>query len=177
MLPNLEALRYPIGKFEMPEHMTPEQLDHWIVDIDHFPSALKHALEGLSEHHLDIPYRPGGWTIRQIVHHLADSHMNAFIRTRLALTEDNPTIKAYDQDAWAELVDSKNSPVEWSAFILEGLHRRWASVLRRVEDWGASFVHPEYKRTYRLDQMLALYRWHGQHHLAQITGFREQMGW
>lgn len=173
----LEHLRYPVGKFAMPEHFTPEQLDHWIADIDHFPMNLKHALEDLSEQNLDLPYRDGGWCIRQIVHHVADSHMNAFIRTRLALTENNPTIKAYNQDAWGNLVDSRSAPVEWSLLIIEGVHRRWASVLRRVEDWGAGFVHPEQQRTYRLDQMLALYHWHSRHHLAQITEIRQHAGW
>lgn len=174
---NLELLRYPIGHFEMPKRITPEQLDHWIVDIDHYPALLRQAVENLDNNQLDTPYRPEGWTVRQLVHHIADSHMNAFIRTRLALTEEFPTIKAYDQDAWCKLVDNENAPVEWSLLIVEGVHKRWASVLRRVEDWSAGFYHPEYKRRYRLDQMVANYQWHGEHHLAQILGLRERMGW
>ncbi|MBK8877111.1 MAG: putative metal-dependent hydrolase [Haliscomenobacter sp.] len=177
MSPNLEVLRYPVGKFIMPTEFSPEQLDHWIADIDHFASAVRHGVEGLSDHQIDIPYREGGWSIRQLVHHLADSHMNAFMRTRWVLTEDMPTIKPYDQDAWSNLVDNKTAPMEWSLLILEGVHKRWASLLRRVEDWSLFYIHPEYHHRYRLDQMLALYHWHGNHHLGQITGLREHMGW
>ena len=173
----LDHLRYPVGKFVMPEQFTPEQIDHWIADIDHFPMNLKRALEGLSEQHLDVPYRDGGWSIRQIVHHLADSHMNAFLRIRMALTEDNPTVKTYNQDAWGDLVDSRTAPVEWSLLIIEGVHRRWASVLRRVEDWNAAFFHPDLKRSFRIDQALALYQWHSRHHLAQISEIRQHAGW
>ncbi|MBK8656291.1 MAG: DinB family protein [Haliscomenobacter sp.] len=120
MSPNLEVLRYPVGKFIMPTEFSPEQLDHWIADIDHFASAVRHGVEGLSDHQIDIPYREGGWSIRQLVHHLADSHMQAFLRTRWVLTEDMPTIKPYDQDAWSNLVDNKTAPMEWSLLILEG---------------------------------------------------------
>lgn len=172
---NLENLRYPVGKYSPSESITPQQLDQWIADIDHFPTSVEKAVEGLSERQLDMPYREGGWCIRQIVHHLADSHFQAFIRTRLALTEDHPVIKPYNQAAWADLEDARTAPVEWSLDILRGTHKRWASVLRRVEDWERCFVHPEHNRTFSLDQMLALYHWHGRHHLAQIIGIREAL--
>lgn len=171
----LEHLRYPIGKFSPPEQITPEQLERWMADIDHFPVSVQKAVEGLNEQQLDMPYRTGGWSIRQIVHHLADSHAQAFIRTRLALTEDRPVIKPYIQDAWADLEDSRTAPVEWSLEILNGTHRRWAAVLRRVEDWSRCFIHPEHNREFTLDLTLALYHWHGRHHLAQITGIREAL--
>lgn len=173
---NLESLRYPVGKFSPPDHISPEQLDHWIADIDHFPSALRSAVEGIGERELDIPYRDGGWCIRQIVHHIADSHVQAFIRTRLALTEERPVIKPYIQDAWGQLEDARSAPVEWSLDIIHGTHKRWASVLRRVEDWKRCFIHPEQQRTFTLDQMLALYYWHSRHHLAQVEGIRAALG-
>jgi DinB superfamily len=146
--------------------------------IEAAPSRFRDALRGLNDERLDTPYRPGGWTVRQVVHHVADSHMNSFIRCRLALTEEEPTIKPYDEKAWAELADTYQ-PVEPSLRLLEGLHQRWAALYRSISDrdFGRKFRHPEMGKSVRLDTCLAGYAWHCRHHTAHITALRERMGW
>jgi uncharacterized damage-inducible protein DinB len=171
-------LRYPIGKFQRPEGLTDDQRRAAIQAIEEAPAKIRAAVAGLNDPQLDTPYRPGGWTIRQTVHHLADSHMNAFTRFKLALTEDVPTIKPYLEARWAELVDSK-SPVESSLEMLEGLHNRWVLLLRSLTpaDLAREFLHPEHGKKMSLDQTLALYSWHGRHHAAHITSLRERNSW
>jgi hypothetical protein len=165
-----EHLQYPIGQFSMPESITKEIISHWIDDIASFPERLRIAVSELSDEQLEHTYRPGGWTIRQVIHHCADSHMNSFIRFKLALTEDQPTIKPYYEDRWAELQDTKNMTVQSSLKILEGLHLRWTHLLRALTqtDYARTFYHPENKKTIRLDENIGIYAWHCNHHLAHI---------
>ncbi len=171
-------LSYPIGKFTWPKAVAAEERRRLIGEIAAAPARLRDAVEGLDERQLDTPYREGGWTVRQVVHHVADSHMNSFIRFRLALTEQEPAIAAYDQDKWAGLADSRKAPAETSLRLLESLHRRWVAMLESLEegDFARTFRHPELG-VLRLDSNLALYAWHGRHHAAHITGLRERMGW
>jgi len=171
-------LSYPIGRFDFKQVVTPDQYAGLIEEIGTAPARLRDAVRGLAEAQLDTPYRPGGWTVLQTVHHLADSHMNSFIRLRLALTEPEPTISAYDEKAWGELQDSRTSPVEFSLQLIENLHARWVVLLKTLSDadLARSFRHPELG-VVRLDTNLALYAWHGRHHTAHITGLRERNGW
>lgn len=166
----LEKLKYPIGKFSKPESIDQSTIDQWINEIELLPSQIRNAVSGLSDEELNTPYRPGGWTIRQVVHHLPDSHMNSYIRFRWTLTEDTPLIKAYFEDRWAELPDAKEGDIEPSLLLLEALHGRWVKLLRSLspEDLGKSFIHPETKKSVRLDVNIGLYAWHGLHHLAHI---------
>lgn len=165
-----EHLQYPIGQFSMPESIIKEIVSHWIDEIASFPERLRIAVSELSDEQLEHTYRPGGWTIRQVIHHCADSHMNSFIRFKLALTEDQPTIKPYYEDRWAELQDTKNMTVQSSLKILEGLHLRWTHLLRALTetDYARTFYHPENKKTIRLDENIGIYAWHCNHHLAHI---------
>jgi hypothetical protein len=158
--------------------VTPGQYAGLIEEIAAAPALYREAVHGLDEGQLDTPYRPEGWTVRQTVHHVADSHMNSFIRMRLALTETEPVIRPYDQRAWAELADSRTSPVELSLGLIEGLHARWALLLGGLSEaeFGRGFHHPALGLV-RLDMNLALYAWHGRHHAAHITGLRERNGW
>ena len=163
--------RYPIGPFRMPAGaLSGAERSEMIEQIAAAPSAVRAAVSGLSESQLDTPYRPGGWTVRQVVHHLADSHMNAYIRFKLALTQDAPRINAYDESKWAEFEDARTMPVEVSLQLLERLHQRWVSTLRGMTpaDFRRPLEHPERGRM-ALDQMLALYAWHGRHHQGHIT--------
>jgi hypothetical protein len=171
-------LRYPIGRFRLEGEITQEQIATWIREIEEAPSALRQAVAGLTEGQLDTPYRPEGWTVRQVVHHLADSHINSFVRFKLALTEENPVIKPYFEERWADLADGRTAPIAPSLALLEALHQRWVVLLRSLApaDRGKTFRHPEYgERT--LDRTLGLYAWHGKHHIAHITSLRERMGW
>ena len=170
-------LRYPIGKFDRVETLTPEQRREHIDAIAETPARLVDAVSGLNAEQLDTPYRPGGWTVRQVTHHVPDSHMNAYTRFKLALTEDEPTIKPYDEARWAELADAK-SPIGPSLALLENLHKRWVLVLRSITpaEWARKLRHPELGLL-SLDQTLAIYGWHGRHHVAHITGLRERNGW
>lgn len=170
--------RYPVGKFKPEGPLTFAQREHLIGEIAEAPARLRAAVSGWSDARLDTPYREGGWTVRQVVHHLADSHMNAYIRFRLALTEQNPTIKTYDQTQWAELKDARTAPVEPSLNLLEGLHARWVILLRSLgeADFARTFKHPEWGSP-RLDWVLAQYAWHGRHHIAHITSLVKRMGW
>ena len=172
-------LRYPVGRWKRPEQpLTEEQRQENIEAIAETPARLSAAVAGLKPQQLDTPYRPGGWTVRQLVHHVPDSHMNSYMRFRLALTEDEPTIKPYDEARWAELADAKTSPIEPSLALLENLHKRWVVLLRSLQpaDWQRAFRHPE-MGLMRLEQNLSLYAWHGRHHVAHITALREREGW
>ena len=174
----MDDLRYPIGRFKHADAITDEDLRQWIDDIAALPDQLRDAVAGLSEAQLDTTYRPGGWTLRQVVHHVGDSHMNALIRFKWALTEDRPTIKPYYEDRWAELSDYDAVPVETSLDFIARLHERWVTLLRSLtrEDLTREFVHPE-SGTVRLDWNVGMYAWHGRHHLAHITQTREREGW
>jgi hypothetical protein len=170
--------RYPIGHYTPDSNPTPEARNRHIEQIADTPSAMRRAISGLTKDHLDTPYRDGGWTVRQVIHHVPDSHLNAYIRFKLALTEDAPTIKPYDESAWAILKDSALTPVDVSLTLLESLHARWTVLLRslKAEDFQRKFNHPE-SGPHDLDWMLGLYSWHGNHHIAHITRLRERMGW
>ncbi len=170
--------RYPIGKPELKSQYTPQERKTFLDQIAAAPSRLRDAVAGLSEKQLDTPYRDGGWKVRQVVHHVPDSHLNAYIRTKLALTESEPTIKPYDEAAWATLADTKTVPVETSLSLLEALHARWVALLASLDDaaWARTFRHPELG-VVPLEKNLALYAWHGRHHVAHVTSLRERMGW
>jgi hypothetical protein len=171
-------LRYPVGKFKFPETVSPEDRLHFIEQIAETPARLRAAVSGLTGEQLDTPYRPGGWTVRQVVHHVPDSHMHSYTRFRLALTEEQPTIKPYQEDRWAELLDARTGPVDVSLALLGALHERWVVLLRSLSeaDWKRTFRHPELGLV-SLEKNAALYAWHGRHHVAHITGLRERMGW
>jgi uncharacterized damage-inducible protein DinB len=171
--------RYPIGRYHWDKEITEVDRQKWIAEIAALPERLQAAVTGLSDEQLDTPYRKGGWTIRQVVHHLADSHMNSLIRFKLALTENNPTIRPYYEDRWAELSDSRTLPVEPSLMLLTGLHSRWTTLLLSLspDDYARTFYHPESEKSIRLDYNLGLYAWHGNHHLAHIVGLCEREGW
>ena len=171
-------LRYPIGKFKYEESPTKDQKQKYLDDIERAPANLRAAVKDLSDQQLDTPYRAEGWTVRQVVHHVPDSHLNAYVRFKLALTEDEPTIKPYAEDRWAELADTQTTPVEVSLAMLDSLHDRWVRLLRSLtpEQWKREFRHPELGAM-PLEKNLALYAWHGRHHVAHITGLRERNGW
>jgi hypothetical protein len=170
--------RYPIGKFKFDGPPDEEQRQKFIADIEQAPAALRAAIQGLSPQQIETPYRDGGWTVRQVVHHVPESHMNAYIRFKLALTEDAPTIKPYREDRWAETPDVLATPLEVSLALLDSLHIRWVRLLRSLkhEDWKRSFQHPELGIV-PLEKNLASYSWHGRHHVAHITELRKRMGW
>lgn len=171
-------LRYPIGPLVIPESITPEERAGFLAAIASTPARLRGAVAGLDDRRLDAPYRPGGWTVRQVVHHVADSHLNAYIRTKLALTEDNPTIKPYQEAAWAELPDSTR-PVGGSLALLDHLHERWIALLSSVPaaSFGRTYFHPENRQQVTLDLVAATYAWHGAHHVAHVTELRRREGW
>jgi len=170
--------RYPIGRFVPDTNPTPATRASHIETISSLPSRMRKAIAGLTEQQWKTPYREGGWTVQQVVHHVPDSHLNAYVRFKLAVTESNPTIKPYDETAWASLKDSELTPVEVSLTLLESLHARWTVLLRSLkpEDFQRSFVHPE-SGPHDVDWLLSLYSWHGNHHVAHITSLRERMGW
>jgi hypothetical protein len=175
----MESLQYPIGRFEAPAHITDEMLKGYINDIRYLPSLIETAVQTLDAHQLGTPYRPGGWTVAQVVHHLADSHMNAVTRLKLALTEDNPTIKPYEEAAWAELADVKRTPINISITLLYALHARWTNLMDALPAaaWERTFVHPAQGKTFDLRTQAANYSWHGRHHLAHIVNLKEREGW
>jgi uncharacterized damage-inducible protein DinB len=169
---------YPIGKFEMPAQVSPARRQQAMDEIASTPSKLRAAVKGLNDAQLDTPYRAGGWTVRQVVHHVPDSHLNAYVRLKLALTEESPTIKPYDEAAWANLADSKSTPIEVSLMLMDSVHDRWVRIWRSLkpEDFARKLVHPENgERT--VDWLLFLYEWHGKHHTAHITELRKQKDW
>jgi hypothetical protein len=171
-------LRYPIGRFEYRPPTSPEQRARRIEAIAEAPARLRAAVEGLTPAQLDTPYRPGGWSVRQVVHHAVDSHLNAYVRFKLAVTEEHPTIKPYDEARWAEGLDYRR-PIEGSLTMLELLHQRWVAFLRGLEDaaFDRTFFHPEAGITFTVDHALAMYAWHGEHHVAHVTRLRERQGW
>ncbi len=174
----MEDLSYPIGKYiEQPFSET--KLQEWLLDIEVLPKALEYAVSNLDAHQLEVPYKPNGWNSRQVVHHVADSHMNAYIRFKLGLTENNPTIKPYNQDAWANLSDTKNIPINISITLLYALHNRWVEVLKNIkaDEWIRTVEHPEHKKQMSLWYLLGLYAWHGKHHTAHINELRKREGW
>lgn len=165
----MDELKYPIGKYtEQP--FSEKQLREWLLDIETLPMHVEHAVLNMDEYQLQTPYRPGGWTVHQVVHHVADSHMNAYIRFKLGLTEDNPTIKPYDEKQWAEMADTKNLPINISITILFAVHRRWMEVLNNIKDeeWNRTVFHPEHQKTMTLWYLLGMYAWHGKHHVGHI---------
>ena len=171
--------RYPIGPFTYAGRQSDERRLDCIARIAAAPAALRPAVAGLSDAQLDTPYREGGWTVRQVVHHVPDSHLNAYTRFRLALTEPTPTIRPYFEDRWAELADARSAPVELSLALLESLHQRWVLLLRSLApaDWERRYLHPEHGREWTLDEVLAMYAWHGEHHTAHVTRLRDRLGW
>ena len=170
--------RYPIGKFQRQQTITDQQRTELIQHIADAPARLRAAIQGLNEQQLNTPYRDGGWTVRQVVHHLPDSHLNAYIRFKLAMTEDKPIIKTYHEELWAELPDARSAPVENSLSLLESLHLRWVMFLRSLSpaDFAKTFNHPDHG-IMNLDFLVQLYGWHGKHHVAQITSLRERKSW
>ena len=174
----MSDVRYPIGKFQRPEKLNSAERRALIDQIAAAPSHMRKAVSGLKEQQLNTPYREGGWMVRQVVHHVPDSHLNAYCRFKLALTEENPTIRPYDEARWAELGDSRDTPIETSLQLLESLHDRWVRLLRSMpeSDFARKLKHPE-SGTMTVDNLLALYSWHGRHHVAHITSARQQRGW
>ena len=172
----LEELRYPTGRYQRPEQIDEVLIQQWKAEIAALPSDLKNVLASIPETYLDIPYREGGWSVRQITHHLADSHINSFIRFKWTLTEENPTIKPYLQDKWCAMQDALTAPLDWSLIILEGIHKRWIHILDSMafSDYQRTFIHPDFQNMMKLDGVLGLYAWHGKHHLTQIIRFKEQ---
>jgi uncharacterized damage-inducible protein DinB len=170
--------RYPIGDFAMPLQVTPARRQQAIDEIAAMPSKMRAAVKGLSDSQLDTPYREGGWTVRQVVHHVPDSHLNAYVRLKLALTEDKPTIKPYNEAAWAELADSKSTPIEVSQTLLDSVHTRFVQLWRSLKpaDFARVLIHPQHGER-SVDWLLFLYEWHGKHHTAHITELRKQKGW
>lgn len=167
-------LRYPIGHYSPPSEITPKHRASWIAELDALPANLRNAVSGLNDSQLDTPYRPGGWTLRQVVHHYADGHLNSYVRFRLALTEQRPTIKPYKEAAWAELPDGKAAPIEPSLSLIAALHQRWVMLLRALSEYQftRTFRHPELGEV-NLDWSLGIYAWHSRHHVAQILRLRK----
>jgi hypothetical protein len=175
----MEDLRYPIGEFRYEGEPDQRRREQWIKEIAATPANLRAAVAGLAPHQLDTPYRDKGWTVRQVVHHLPDSHLNAYTRIKLALTEDVPVIRPYEEARWAELPDGRAGPIELSLNLLESLHHRWVLLLRQLTpaDFRRRFMHPQHGRPFELQETLALYAWHGRHHVAHITSLRRRMAW
>jgi DinB superfamily len=171
-------LRYPVGQFSFSGTLSHKDRAVLIDEISATPEKMRDAVSGLTKEQLDTPYRPGGWTVRQVVHHVPESHMNSYVRFKLAITEDEPTIKPYFEDRWAQLPDALVSPIEPSLDLLDALHQRWVWFLRSLkgEDFERTFQHPELGLV-SLNKNVALYAWHGRHHVAHITALRERMGW
>jgi hypothetical protein len=176
---DLDELKYPIGRFEAPATITTHALKGYITDIRYLPSLIEIVVQTLDAAQLATPYRTGGWTVAQVVHHLADSHSQALTRFKLALTEDNPTIKPYDEAAWAELPDVAKTPINISLTLLHALHTRWVNLMESLteEQWNRTFVHPESGKTFVLKTVAANYSWHGKHHLAHIEKLKERNNW
>lgn len=172
---SIDSLRYPIGKYQSKNNHSADELKDYIQDISHLPVLLRKAIKDLGEAELETPYRPGGWTVRQTVNHVADSHINSYVRFHLALTEEKPVIKPYEEHLWAELEDGKHAPVEMSCLLLEALHLRWVMLLESLtpEQWQRTFVHPQSGEV-TLSNAVGLYAWHGKHHVAHITELRKR---
>lgn len=170
--------RYPIGTFKAKESYSIEEIANLINDIEALPTKIEEAIENMNDAQLDTPYREGGWTVRQVVHHLPDSHMNAYVRMKWTITEDQPRIKAYDEKAWATTPETKLAP-SISIDFLKSLHTKWAALMRGLSegDLSRAFIHPDTNKSVKMDRMIGLYAWHGNHHLAHITTLKEKMGW
>ena len=175
----LENLKYPIGKFQAPATITDLQIKKWINQLEEFPMRLRAAAMGLADEQMDTRYRSEGWTLRQVIHHLADSHINSYVRFKWAMTEDNPTIKAYFEERWAETPEARTAPVEVSLDLLESVHRRWVMFLRSLnpEDFDRAFIHPETNKKMILKNVTGMYVWHGEHHLAHILATKKRNNW
>ena len=178
MTDNIEQLKYPIGKFRY-EASNPNEISNAIESISALPAKLSLAVAGLSDIQLNTPYRDGGWTIRQVIHHIPDSHLNAYIRFKLAMTEINPTIRPYGEAAWAECKDAKNGDITDSLDLLDALHRRWVSFLKSFsnEDLERTYFHPAHNKQSKLREIISMYAWHGDHHLAHITSLKLRLNW
>jgi len=174
----LESLKYPIGKY-ITQPFSDELLREWLRDIETLPQHLEYAITNLDEVQLETPYREGGWTVKQVVHHVADSHMNAYIRFKLGLTEENPSIKPYEEAEWAKMIDTQNIPINVSITLLFALHNRWYEILKNISaaEWERTVFHPEHKKEMTLWFLLGMYAWHSRHHVAHITSLREREGW
>jgi len=174
----MEDIRYPIGKFSPQETYSADDLKAFIARIESLPSKLEAAVKGMSDQQLDTPYRDGGWTVRQVIHHVPDSHVNAYIRTKWTLSEETPLIKAYDEKVWAETPETKLAP-DISLNVLKALHAKWVELLKRIPaaDLKKEFTHPETKKNVSLERLMHTYAWHGDHHLAHITSLKKRMGW
>ena len=173
-----DTLRYPIGKFSSKEGYSTAELDQFIARIESLPTRLEKEVSNLSVSQLDTPYREGGWTVRQVIHHMADSHMNAYIRVKWSLTEETPMIKAYDEKSWAETPETKADPL-LSIALLKALHAKWILLLKQLSpaELKKGYIHPETKKHVRLDHLMGLYAWHGDHHLTHITSLKRRKGW
>jgi hypothetical protein len=171
-------LRYPVGKYE-PQSFSEKQKEQWLADIKFLPNAIEAAVNNLDEQQLQTPYREDGWTVHQLVHHIADSHMNAYVRFKLGYTEENPTIRTYEEKLWAQTADVQNLPINVSITLLYALHQRWYEFLKSFteQDWNKTVYHPEHKKELTLWFLLGMYAWHSRHHVAHITALRERMGW
>ncbi len=175
----MEILKYPVGQFNMPDSIDESKRNTWIISIEQLPERLKSATMGWTTEQFDTPYRQGSWTVKQLIHHIADSHMNSLIRFKWGLTEDSPTIKAYDQDAWGKLSDVRILEARVSMDLISALHHRFVALLKNMsrEDYKRTIFHPEKKQLMSLEQLLALYGWHSEHHLAQILQLKQQKSW
>ena len=173
-----DDLRYPVGKY-LPLPFSHKQKEEWLLDLKFLPSELELAVQNLDAHQLETPYREDGWTVQQLVHHVADSHINAYVRFKLALTEENPTIRPYEQDDWVKLNDVKTVPINVSLTLLHALHQRWLAMVENLseDEWERTVFHPEHKKQISLWELLGMYAWHGKHHVAHITSLRERHGW
>lgn len=176
---NIELLKYPVGRYQKTGSYTQHEIKHWIAELEALPSWMDAMIENLDAQQLHTAYRPGGWTVQQVIHHLADSHINAYVRLKLALTEDNPTVKPYKEADWAELLDSEIVPVNVSVTLLHALHRRWVALLKSMEptDWERTYFHPEHQRNVPTWEMTAMYAWHSRHHMEHIRRLRQRMNW
>jgi uncharacterized damage-inducible protein DinB len=176
---SLDQFRYPVGKFAFNANANEKEIQQWISEIENLPAQLRNAVKGLKDEQLNTAYRPDGWTLRQVVHHVADSHMHAYTRIKLAVTENKPTIKPYEEKLWAEMEDSKKLAPEISLSLLDALHTRWVYTLKKLsaEDLNKTVFHPESKREMSVKFLIALYSWHGRHHCAHITSLRERNNW
>ena len=176
---DIEKLKYPIGKFDPPSNYTPEKLEGWISILEHFPNRFSNLVSNLSDGQLNTPYRPEGWTVRQVVHHVYDSHHNAYSRFKWTLTEDTPTIKAYDEKDWANLFDAKNAPITLSLSAIAALHAKWVYLLKglSVDDFQREFIHPDGYRNLSLAYTTGMYAWHSNHHYAHIENLLKREGW
>jgi hypothetical protein len=171
-------LRYPIGQYE-PQPYSDTLKEQWLADIKFLPNAIENAVNNLDEQQLQTAYREGGWTVHQLVHHVADSHINAYVRFKLGYTEDNPTIRTYEEKLWATTTDVRDLPINISITLLYALHQRWYEFLRHFneEDWNKTVYHPQHKKEFTLWVLLGMYAWHSRHHVAHINGLRERMNW